>query len=191
MNRRGFVKSVSIGGLTAIAGCAGFGRRAEDRIETREITELEITPGKEPTSLQFEGSINAADVSRERPARISFAVKNIGDEELRITSGAPAPLGILYGHEVKKDVSNVIWSERYEENKNVKTDDGYITWATDAAEVINLEPGSKIKREYLLQPAVWGPQPEGGEGQSFKVLNQDEQKVQLNGVTYEIEMTVV
>jgi hypothetical protein len=98
------------------------------------------------------------DASLADSARIELSLTNHDDEEVEISAGAPKPFGVLrfYPHD-NSDERFLLWTDDYEENSHVKTDDHSILRIEEVAELLQLKPRETVRREFHIEQSDLKP----------------------------------
>jgi len=112
--------------------------------------------GSLPVSL----SARFVDPAPDGDARIRIELESEADRPLRVTSGAPAPLGVLHYHPVgSAGDRRLLWTEAYAESDHVRTEGHEVTGWNSIAVVTRLAPGESVAREFLVEETSF---PAGG-----------------------------
>ncbi|USZ68014.1 hypothetical protein NGM10_14930 [Halorussus salilacus] len=100
-------------------------------------------------SVEKRASVPVALDATLEDAGVGIALANEADGDLRISTGAPRPFGVLHFHPVgDEDDSRLLWTDAYEESDHVRTEDREIRSVDDIALVSELGPGETLSETY-------------------------------------------
>lgn len=99
--------------------------------------------------LEFTANLDDSTITGEDPAVIKIAVQNIGDTTIELSSGAPAPFGVLTA-ESPAENGTPLWSDAYEESDHVDiTSEGLAV--EDIGLVTTLDQDERVEEFYELR----------------------------------------
>ncbi|WP_114577517.1 hypothetical protein [Saliphagus sp. LR7] len=106
-----------------------------------------VEDGGEFAALEIE--LVDPHVEPESPAALEATLTNTAEEAILVTSGAPAPFGVLRAESDNGDAIT-LWSDAYEETDHVQTDGKDLETFTNVALVSEFEPEESITRTFEI-----------------------------------------
>jgi hypothetical protein len=100
---------------------------------------------------QFPVAVEATVESGLPEPRLTFAVRNAGDEPVDVMTGAPAPFGVLSYERADTDGTGTLWTDDYVENDHVTVADGEVTMVEDIGIARTVAPGESWTQTYRLR----------------------------------------
>lgn len=100
---------------------------------------------------QFLVDVNATVESGLPEPRVTFAVRNEGDDPVDVLTGPPAPFGVLSYERADTDGTGTLWTDDYDDNEHVKVENGGVKMVHDIGIERAVAPGESWTRTYRLR----------------------------------------
>lgn len=132
---------------------ADDGGTADDAPYSIEL-DTAVSGGEGTVDLSFD--LVDDEVTADSPAEIEIELANGTDGPIEISSGAPAPFGVIWltrteDHETDgRNDSITLWTDAYAESSHVGTDGKAVTEVQDIGLVEELDAGETVARRYEL-----------------------------------------
>lgn len=132
------------------SGTYGFDRAPEGFVENLRSHEYVHLDGTFYTTyVEKQGSVPLSVSAEFAGGRLRLAVQNEGDRELRTTSGAPRPFGVVRCHpKGGPETTHLLWTDAYEASEHVRTAGREVRLVEDLALVTTLAPGERASETY-------------------------------------------
>jgi hypothetical protein len=106
-------------------------------------------PGALPLRLDLR--VTDAESREFDPARLELSVTNVGSEPVELSTGPPAPFGILGGRRVDGDERLTLWSPEYAESGYIGIRGGRIGGVAAVGLLVTLDPGETRGTEFQVR----------------------------------------
>ncbi len=149
-----------------------------------------VTTGRELEGYSISFDVEYPD-AEDVIADIHVTVENTGEKPIGITTGPPAPFGILVAEAVNTANSITLWSAAYERSDGVKTEGYTIGLVNRVGLTTGLQPGDSAESTYSLRrDATTGD----GTGElatgTYDLTGHDGEPFQVNGDPVDAQLQV-
>lgn len=115
------------------------------RVGNRYFNTYVERPGKFPVTVDA-----TVEFGLPEP-RVTFSVRNEGDETVSVLTGPPAPFGVLRYEAADSDETGVLWTEQYRDTEHVFVEDGEVTMVHSIGIGLELSPGESVSGTYTVR----------------------------------------
>ncbi|WP_137287472.1 hypothetical protein [Halorussus salinisoli] len=137
------------------SGAYGFDRAPADLLETLQSHQYVYLDGTFYTTyVEKRDPVPVSVAAEVRNGRLHLALRNDAETELRLSSGAPRPFGVVRCRPTTdSDASastRLLWTDAYADSDHVRTDDRRVELVNDVALVSTVAPGESVAETYAV-----------------------------------------
>ncbi|MFD1645177.1 hypothetical protein [Haloarchaeobius litoreus] len=99
-------------------------------------------------------TLDATAVEGEEGPAVEISLRNDADATVSVTSGAPAPFGVLSLRAANGDRRSLLWTDAYEESDHVHTEGRSVTAVNSIGLVTEVEAGGSVSRTFQVAPDI-------------------------------------
>jgi hypothetical protein len=127
-----------------------------DAVESHQYVYLEGTfywaglENRGDLPVAVEAEVVEAAMSGDEEPRLRLALRNEGDREVSVFSGAPPPFGVLRVAAVEGQAESLLWTDAYRENTHVGTQGRSVTFVEDIGVTSPLAAGERLERAFTV-----------------------------------------
>jgi hypothetical protein len=139
-------------------GAYGFDRAPADLLDRLRANEYVHLDGTfYAASVEKRGPTPVSVTATVRDGRVHLALRNDGDDDLRVSSGPPRPFGVVRCHPSgDEETTRLLWTDAYAASGRVRTAGRAVRRVEDVALVSTVAPGEAIRERYAV-PASLSP----------------------------------
>lgn len=127
-----------------------------DAVETHQYVYLEEAfywaglENRGTLSVDVAAEVVQPDMTGDEEPRLRLALRNDGDREVSVFSGAPAPFGVVRLTAVETDAESLLWTDAYAQSSHVGTEGRSVTFIEDIGVTTLLAPGERLDRTFTV-----------------------------------------
>lgn len=99
-------------------------------------------------------TLDAAAVEGTDGPALELSLRNDAEAAVSVTSGAPAPFGVLSLRDVDGDRRSLLWTDAYEESDHVHTEGREVTAVNSIGLVTEVEARASVSRTFEVAPDI-------------------------------------
>lgn len=99
-------------------------------------------------------TLNATASDGEGGPRLRLSLRNDADAAVSVTSGAPAPFGVLSLSAADGDRRSLLWTDAYEESGHLHTEGRSVTAVNSIGLATEVEAGGAVSRTFQVSPDI-------------------------------------